>query len=40
MIALTFDDGPGEYTETLLDTVEKYNIHVTFVYAGTEYGGP
>ena len=29
MIALTFDDGPGEYTETLLDTVEKYNIHVT-----------
>ena len=23
MIALTFDDGPGEYTETLLDTVEK-----------------
>lgn len=39
MIALTFDDGPGEYTETLLDTVEiQYPCYV--LYAGTECGGP
>ena len=39
MIALTFDDGPGEYTETLLDTVEKYNIHVTFFMLGQNVEG-
>lgn len=39
MIALTFDDGPGEYTETLLDTVEKYNIHVTFFMLGQNVAG-
>lgn len=39
MIALTFDDGPGEYTETLLDTVEKYNIHVTFFMLGKNVEG-
>ena len=39
MIALTFDDGPGEYTETLLDTVEKYNIHVTFFMLGQNMEG-
>ena len=39
MIALTFDDGPGEYTETLLDAVEKYNIHVTFFMLGQNVAG-
>ena len=39
MIALTFDDGPGEYTETLLDTVEKYNAHVTFFMVGQNVEG-
>ena len=39
MIALTFDDGPGEYTETLLDAVEKYNIHVTFFMLGQNVEG-
>ena len=39
MIDLTFDDGPGEYTETLLDTVEKYNIHVTFFMLGQNVEG-
>ena len=39
MIALTFDAGPGEYTETLLDTVEKYNIHVTFFMLGQNVEG-
>ena len=39
IIALTFDDGPGEYTETLLDTVEKYNIHVTFFMLGQNVEG-
>ena len=38
-VALTFDDGPGEYTETLLDTVEKYNIHVTFFMLGQNMEG-
>ena len=38
-VYLTFDDGPGEYTETLLDTVEKYNIHVTFFMLGQNVEG-
>ena len=29
-IYLTFDDGPGPYTEQLLDTLKKYNVKVTF----------
>ena len=35
----SYDDGPGEYTETLLDTVEKYNIHVTFFMLGQNVEG-
>lgn len=30
IVYLTFDDGPGQYTELLLDTLDKYNIDVTF----------
>lgn len=30
VIYLTFDDGPSEYTEELLDLLKKYNIKATF----------
>ena len=29
-IAFTFDDGPGEYTNELLDCLEQNNAHATF----------
>ncbi len=34
MLALTFDDGPGQYTETLLDCLEENNAHATFFMLG------
>ena len=34
MIALTFDDGPGEYTDELLDCLEQNNAHATFFMLG------
>lgn len=30
VVYLTFDDGPGQYTEQLLDILEKYNVKATF----------
>ena len=36
-IYLTFDDGPGQYTEELLDVLAKYNVKVTFFVVGTDY---
>lgn len=30
VIYLTFDDGPGPYTQQLLDILDKYNVDVTF----------
>lgn len=30
VIYLTFDDGPGAYTEQLLEILEQYNVKVTF----------
>lgn len=30
VIYLTFDDGPSEYTQQLLDVLDKYNVQVTF----------
>lgn len=30
VIYLTFDDGPGPYTEQLLDILDKYDVKVTF----------
>lgn len=30
VIYLTFDDGPGKYTQQLLDILDKYNVKVTF----------
>ena len=35
MIALTFDDGPGEKTMDLLNALEKYKAHATFFMCGT-----
>ena len=34
LIALTFDDGPGEYTDELLDCLEANNAHATFFMLG------
>ena len=34
MLALTFDDGPGQYTDELLDCLEANNAHVTFFMLG------
>jgi peptidoglycan-N-acetylglucosamine deacetylase len=33
-VALTFDDGPGKYAGTLLDTLKKYNAKATFFLEG------
>ena len=33
-IAFTFDDGPGEYTDELLDCLEENNAHATFFMLG------
>ena len=30
VVYLTFDDGPGPYTEQLLNTLKKYNVKATF----------
>ncbi|WP_084637233.1 polysaccharide deacetylase family protein [Neomicrococcus aestuarii] len=34
-IALTFDDGPGPYTQQLLDTLGEYNAKATFFVVGS-----
>lgn len=34
LLALTFDDGPGQYTEELLDCLEENNAHATFFMLG------
>lgn len=34
MVALTFDDGPGERTTELLNQLKKYNAHATFFMLG------
>ncbi|ORX76542.1 glycoside hydrolase/deacetylase, partial [Anaeromyces robustus] len=38
-IALTFDDGPYQYSEELLDTLKKAGIHATFFINGDNYWG-
>lgn len=35
-IALTFDDGPGEYTEELLDGLARYEVKATFFVIGSK----
>lgn len=34
LVALTFDDGPSEYTSTLVDELKKRNVNVTFFILG------
>lgn len=36
MVALTFDDGPGDYIEEFLDALKERNAHVTFFTVGTQ----
>lgn len=36
LLALTFDDGPGPYTNRLLDALEKYNARATFFMLGIQ----
>ncbi len=36
LVALTFDDGPGPYTERLLDEMKKRNVKATFFLLGTK----
>lgn len=38
MVALTFDDGPGERTGELLDALDKYGAHATFFMQGKNIG--
>ena len=37
VIYLTFDDGPGPYTEELLQILEKYHAKATFFVVNTDY---
>lgn len=37
-VALTFDDGPWQYTQSILDTLAKYNVHATFFITGNNGG--
>ncbi|CZR54745.1 related to chitin binding protein [Phialocephala subalpina] len=37
-IALTFDDGPYTYTQSVLDTLAKYNVQATFFINGNSLG--
>ncbi len=37
VIYLTFDDGPSQYTQQLLDVLDKYGVKVTFFVVDTGY---
>ena len=39
MVAITYDDGPGKYTNTILDVLEKYNARATFFVVGQYVSG-
>lgn len=36
IVALTFDDGPSKYTDSILDTLKKYNACATFFVIGNK----
>lgn len=38
VIYLTFDDGPGPYTQKLLDVLDQYGVKATFFVVDNEYG--
>jgi peptidoglycan/xylan/chitin deacetylase (PgdA/CDA1 family) len=39
LIALTFDDGPGGYTNRVLDVLKQYRSHATFFVIGRQVAG-
>lgn len=39
MVAITFDDGPGPYTEALLDGLKKRGVHASFFLIGESISG-
>lgn len=39
MVAITYDDGPGKYTNQILDVLEKYNARATFFVVGKNVNG-
>ncbi|MBE9608566.1 polysaccharide deacetylase family protein [Chitinilyticum piscinae] len=39
LIALTFDDGPSEYTSSLLDVLDKHHARATFFWLGQNLDG-
>lgn len=39
MVAITFDDGPGKYTDRILSILEKYNARATFFVQGKNVAG-
>jgi peptidoglycan/xylan/chitin deacetylase (PgdA/CDA1 family) len=38
VLALAFDDGPGQYTEELIKTLNAAGAKATFFFTGTLYG--
>ena len=39
MVAITFDDGPGKYTDQIVTILEKYNARATFFVQGKNVAG-
>lgn len=39
LVRLTFDDGPGAYTEQVLDILKRYGVHATFYVIGRNVTG-
>lgn len=35
-VALTFDDGPSDYTKEIIDILDEYNVHATFFVIGNK----
>ena len=40
VLALAFDDGPYQYTQKLVDTLDAADAKATFFFTGTLYGKP
>jgi len=39
VVALTFDDGPGEHTSSILDILQQHGGHVSFFVTGSKIAG-